>query len=74
MSQEQVVPKHKLLMVEIDVEMYTTTQMVMIEQIKLDAPDQNKLEKDFGNISEGKRRRFSESCEREAFLKQQIEG
>ena len=49
-SQEQVVPKHKLLMVEIDVEMYRTTQKVMIKQIKLDAPDQNKLEKDCGNI------------------------
>ena len=83
MSQEQVVPKHKLLMVK-----YTTTQIVMVKQIKLDAPDQNKLEKDFGNLWEGKRRRYSESCERcandeawetlsdayrEAFLKQQNE-
>ena len=41
-SQEQVVPKHRLLVVEIDVEMYTATQVVMVRQVKLDAPDKNK--------------------------------
>ena len=43
-SQEQVVPKHKLLVVEIGLEMYTATQMVVVRQFKLEAPDQNKLE------------------------------
>ena len=65
-SQEQVVPKHKLV-VEIDLDMYTATQMVMVRQVKLEAPDQNKLEKDFGNSREGKRRHFLESCDKCAF-------
>ena len=52
--QEQVVPKHKLLVVEIDLEMHTATQMVMVWQIKLEAPDQNKLKKDFGEDLGGK--------------------
>ena len=35
--------------------MYTATQIVMVRQVKLEAPDQNKLEKE-----EGKRRHFLE--------------
>ena len=88
MSQEQVVPEHMLLVVEIDVEMHTATRMVMARQVKLEAPDQHKLEKDFGNSWEGKRRHFLESSDKcvfdeawetlsdackDAFLKQQNE-
>ena len=47
-------PKHKLLLVELDLEMYTATQMVMARQVKLEAPDLNKLEKDFENKLGGK--------------------
>ena len=53
-SQEQVVPKHKLEVVEIDLEMHIATQMAMVRQVKLEAPDKNKLEKDFGNSWERK--------------------
>ena len=50
-----MVPKHKLLVVETDLEVYTATQMVMVRQIIVVAPDQNKLKKDFGEVWEGKR-------------------
>ena len=49
-----MVPKHKLEVVAIDLEMHTAKQMVMVRQVKLEAPDQNKLEKDFGNSWERK--------------------
>ena len=68
-SQEQVVPKHKLLVVEIDLEMYTATLMVMVSQVKLEAPEQNKLEKDFDKNWDGKRQHFVERCDRRAFDK-----
>ena len=35
-------------------EMHTAKQMVMVRQVKLEAPDKNKLEKDFGNSWERK--------------------
>ena len=66
--QEEVLPKHKLLVVEIDLEMFTATPTVMVKQIKLEAPDQNKLKKDFGKIWEGKRLHFVERCDRRAFV------
>ena len=46
-SQEQVASKRKLLVVQTDLEMYTRTHMVMVRQVNLEAPEQNKLEKDF---------------------------
>ena len=55
MSREQVVPKR------------TATQMVMVRQVKMDAPHQNKLEKDFDKNWEGQRRHFAERCDRRAF-------
>ena len=66
-SQEQVVPKHKLPVVEIDLEMYTATQTVIVRQIKLEAPDPNKLKKDFGKKWEGNRLHFVGRCDRRAF-------
>ena len=35
-------------------EMHIATQMAMVRQVKLEAPDKNKLEKDFGNSRERK--------------------
>ena len=46
-SQEQVVPKHKLLVVEIDLEMYTATHMVMVRQIKLGGTGPEQAEEGF---------------------------
>ena len=68
-SQKQVVPKHKLLVVEIDLEMYTAIQMVMVRQIKLEAPDPSKLKKDLGEVWEGKRSHFVERCDRWVLMK-----
>ena len=62
-SQEQVVPKHELLVVEINLEMYTATQVVMVRQVKLQAPGQNKVEKNFGQSWDGRRRHIVERCE-----------
>ena len=47
LSHEQVVPKHTLLVGEFDLEMYTATPMVIVRQVKLEAADHKKLEKDF---------------------------
>ena len=41
--------------------------MVMVRQIKLEAPDQNKLKKDFGEVLEGMRSHFVKRCDRRAF-------
>ena len=41
--------------------------MVLVRQVKLEAPDQNKLEKDFGNSGKGRRRHFLESSDKCAF-------
>ena len=41
-----------MLVVEIHLDMYTVTQMVIGRQIKLEAQDQNTLKKDFGEIWE----------------------
>ena len=63
----QVVPKHKLLLLEIDLKKYTATQMVMVRPVKQEAPDQNKLEKDFEKNWEGKIRHVVERCDRRAY-------
>ena len=79
-SQEQLVPKHKLLVVGIDLEMFTATQMVLVRQVKLQALDQNMLEKDFEDNWDGKRQHYVERCDvllmrrdKDAFMKQQSE-
>ena len=54
-SQKQVVPKRKLLVVEIELEVCTATHMLMVSQAKLEAPYQKKLEKDFEKSWDGKR-------------------
>ena len=64
MSQEQVVPKCKLLVDDIDLEMCTDTQMVIAKQVKLEARDQNKLEKDFEKSWDEKSQHFVERCDR----------
>ena len=66
MSQVQLVPKHKLLVVEIDLEMFTTTQMVMAREVKLEPLDQNKLEEDFKKSWDEKRQHLVERCHRHA--------
>ena len=63
-SHEQVVPKHKLLLVESDMGMFTATQMVMVRQVKLEAPDRNKLEKDSGKSWDGRAQHFVDQCDR----------
>ena len=75
-------------MVEIGLEVYTATQMVMVRQVKLEAPDQNKLEKGFDKNWEVRRQHFLDRCDiravdeawempsdayKDAFLKQQSE-
>ena len=40
--------------------------MVMVRQIKLEAPDQNKLKEDFGEVLEGMRSQFVNRCDRRA--------